>query len=57
MLIGKLLYFSAKKSSSPADIAGKLAEFGFPSSVETHKFAEEIVAKVPRKASGLNVCS
>ncbi|XP_058070321.1 pre-mRNA-splicing factor ATP-dependent RNA helicase DEAH1-like isoform X2 [Magnolia sinica] len=44
----------SKTSSSPADVVGKLVEYGFSSSAETRLFAEEIFARVPRKASGLN---
>lgn len=34
-----------KKSSSPADAVGKLVEFGFSSSGETHAFAEGCLPK------------
>ncbi|CAN1351274.1 Pre-mRNA-splicing factor ATP-dependent RNA helicase DEAH1 [Linum perenne] len=43
-----------KEAKSPADIVGKLEELNCPSSSKTRLFAEEIFAKVPRKASGLN---
>jgi len=45
---------AAKQATSPADLVGKLVEFGI-SSVDTHAFAEEIFSRVPRKSSGLNV--
>lgn len=45
----------AKQASSPADVVGKLVEFGLSASSETRSFAEEIFSKVPHKASGLNV--
>ncbi|KAI9079448.1 hypothetical protein K1719_038530 [Acacia pycnantha] len=45
----------SKQSTSPADVVGKLVEFGFSSTGETRAFAEEIFARVPRKASGLNI--
>ncbi|XP_043706537.1 pre-mRNA-splicing factor ATP-dependent RNA helicase DEAH1 [Telopea speciosissima] len=44
----------SKQASSPADVVGKLVEFGLSSSTETRVFAEEIFSRVPRKASGLN---
>ncbi|KAK7354240.1 hypothetical protein VNO80_19699 [Phaseolus coccineus] len=43
----------SKQATSPADLVGKLVEFGI-SSVDTHAFAEEIYSRVPRKSSGLN---
>ncbi|XP_043706544.1 pre-mRNA-splicing factor ATP-dependent RNA helicase DEAH1-like [Telopea speciosissima] len=46
----------SKQASSPADVLGKLVEFGLSSSTETTVFAEEIFSRVPRKASGLNNC-
>ncbi|QCE14002.1 pre-mRNA-splicing factor ATP-dependent RNA helicase DHX16 [Vigna unguiculata] len=42
-----------KQATSPADLVGKLVEFGI-SSMDTHAFAEEIYSRVPRKSSGLN---
>ncbi|KAB1201290.1 putative pre-mRNA-splicing factor ATP-dependent RNA helicase DHX16 [Morella rubra] len=45
----------SKQATSPADVVSKLVEFGLSSSGETRAFAEEIFARVPRKASGLNV--
>ncbi|KAK4264508.1 hypothetical protein QN277_025671 [Acacia crassicarpa] len=45
----------SKQSTSPADVVGKLVEFGFSSTGETRAFAEEIFARVPRRASGLNI--
>ncbi|KAK6920950.1 DEAD-box helicase, OB fold, partial [Dillenia turbinata] len=47
-------YIIAKQASSPADVVGKLVEFGITASTETRTFAEEIFARVPRKATGLN---
>ncbi|KAH7566062.1 hypothetical protein JRO89_XS08G0077000 [Xanthoceras sorbifolium] len=44
-----------KQAVSATDVFGKLEEFGFPSSTETHLFSQEIFARVPRKASGVNV--
>ncbi|KAF8689953.1 hypothetical protein HU200_041588 [Digitaria exilis] len=44
----------AKECSSAGDLVAKLVEFGFTSSVETHTFAADICAKVPRKASGIS---
>ena len=46
---------AAKECSSTGDLVGKLVEFGFTSSVETRTFAADIYAKVPRRASGINV--
>lgn len=48
-------FVAAKQATSPADVVSKLVEFGLSSSGETRAFAEEIFARVPRKASGLNV--
>ncbi|XP_057952241.1 pre-mRNA-splicing factor ATP-dependent RNA helicase DEAH1-like isoform X2 [Malania oleifera] len=45
----------SKQASSPVDVLGKLEDFGLPISSETRTFAEEIFAKVPRKAPGLNL--
>ncbi|CAK7323257.1 unnamed protein product [Dovyalis caffra] len=42
----------SKAASSSADVFSQLEAFGLPSSTETHSFAQEIFAKVPRKASG-----
>ncbi|XP_014496103.1 pre-mRNA-splicing factor ATP-dependent RNA helicase DEAH1 isoform X1 [Vigna radiata var. radiata] len=42
-----------KQATSPADLVGKLVEFGI-SSMDTRAFAEEIYSRVPRKSSGLN---
>ncbi|XP_052733140.1 pre-mRNA-splicing factor ATP-dependent RNA helicase DEAH1 isoform X2 [Vigna angularis] len=42
-----------KQATSPADLVGKLVEFGI-SSMDTLAFAEEIYSRVPRKSSGLN---
>ncbi|KAL5723084.1 RNA helicase [Ranunculus cassubicifolius] len=44
----------AKEGSSPADLVGKLVEYGLPSSAETRSFAQEVFAKVPRKSAGLS---
>ncbi|PQQ07556.1 pre-mRNA-splicing factor ATP-dependent RNA helicase DEAH1 isoform X1 [Prunus yedoensis var. nudiflora] len=44
-----------KQAKSPADVVGKLVEFGLSSSAETSAFAEDIFARVPRKESGLNL--
>ncbi|KAL5752131.1 hypothetical protein ACOSQ2_022638 [Xanthoceras sorbifolium] len=44
-----------KQAVSATDVFGKLEEFGFPSSTETHLFSQEIFARVPRKASGVNL--
>ncbi|XP_020209925.1 pre-mRNA-splicing factor ATP-dependent RNA helicase DEAH1, partial [Cajanus cajan] len=43
----------SKQATSPADLAGKLVEFGI-SSTDTRSFAEEIFSRVPRKSTGLN---
>ncbi|KAL5981951.1 Pre-mRNA-splicing factor ATP-dependent RNA helicase DEAH1 [Asimina triloba] len=48
---------ATKSATSPADAMSKLIEHGFSSSAETRLFAEEIFARVPHKASGLNVGS
>ncbi|KAK8604564.1 hypothetical protein V6N13_099500 [Hibiscus sabdariffa] len=45
----------AKQAASPADVLGKLVEYGLPSSTDARLFAEEIFGKVPRKASGENL--
>ncbi|KAK8511722.1 hypothetical protein V6N13_029316 [Hibiscus sabdariffa] len=45
----------AKQAASPADVLGKLVEYGLPSSTDVRLFAEEIFSKVPRKASGENL--
>lgn len=50
-----IIVVAAKQATSPADVVGKLVEFGCSSTGETRTFAEEIFARVPRKASGLNV--
>ena len=47
-------WVAAKQAASPADLAGKLVEFGI-ASTETRAFAEEIFSRVPHKSSGLNV--
>lgn len=44
----------AKECSSTGDLVGKLVEFGFTSSAETHNFATDIYAKVPRRSSGIS---
>ncbi|KAE8124420.1 hypothetical protein FH972_019308 [Carpinus fangiana] len=44
----------AKQATSPADVEGKMVEFGLSSSTETRAFAAEIFSRVPRKASGEN---
>lgn len=44
----------SKESSSPADLMGKLVEFGLNQSNDTRLFAEEIYTKVPQKQSGLS---
>ena len=36
------------------DLVGKLVEFRFTSSAETHAFASDVYAKVPRRASGIS---
>lgn len=43
----------SKQAASPADLAGKLVEFGI-SLTDTRAFAEEIFSRVPRKLAGLN---
>ncbi|CAK8572444.1 unnamed protein product [Lathyrus sativus] len=43
----------SKQATSPADLMGKLVEFGV-SIADTRGFAEEIFSRVPRKSSGLN---
>ncbi|RHN76845.1 putative PWI domain-containing protein [Medicago truncatula] len=43
----------SKQATSPADLVGKLVEFGF-SSTDTRAFVEEIFSRVPRRSSGLN---
>ncbi|MED6192048.1 hypothetical protein PIB30_006548 [Stylosanthes scabra] len=43
----------AKQAASPADLAGKLVDFGISSS-DTRAFADEIFSRVPHKSSGLN---
>ncbi|KAI5410222.1 pre-mRNA-splicing factor ATP-dependent RNA helicase DEAH1 isoform X1 [Lathyrus oleraceus] len=43
----------SKQATSPADLMGKLVEFGI-STTDTRGFAEEIFSRVPRKSSGLN---
>ncbi|XP_054805557.1 pre-mRNA-splicing factor ATP-dependent RNA helicase DEAH1-like isoform X2 [Prosopis cineraria] len=45
----------SKQATSPADVVGKLVEFGCSSTGETCAFAEEIFARVPHKSSGLNI--
>ncbi|KAL7192227.1 hypothetical protein ACSBR2_024134 [Camellia fascicularis] len=45
----------SKTTSSPSDFVGKLVDIGLSASTETRAFAEEIYAKVPRKASGINL--
>ncbi|XP_028765077.1 pre-mRNA-splicing factor ATP-dependent RNA helicase DEAH1 isoform X2 [Neltuma alba] len=45
----------SKQATSPADVVGKLVEFGCSSTGETRAFAEEIFARVPRRSSGLNI--
>ncbi|KAK8945605.1 putative pre-mRNA-splicing factor ATP-dependent RNA helicase [Platanthera guangdongensis] len=44
----------SKESSSPADLMGKLVEFGLPSSKDTRSFTEEIYSRFPPKQSGLS---
>lgn len=44
-----------KQASSPADVVGKLVEFGLSSSSDTRAFAEEMFARVPRKSGGVNL--
>ncbi|XP_012570929.1 pre-mRNA-splicing factor ATP-dependent RNA helicase DEAH1 [Cicer arietinum] len=43
----------SKQATSPADLMGKLVEFGI-STTDTRAFAEEIFSRVPRRSSGLN---
>lgn len=45
----------SKQAVSAADVQTKLEEFGCSSSTETRTFAQELFARVPRKAAGLNV--
>ncbi|CAA7026587.1 unnamed protein product [Microthlaspi erraticum] len=45
----------AKKSKSPTQLVGELVDYGFTSSGETRSFAEEIFARVPRKAAAVNL--
>lgn len=45
----------SKQAMSPADVQTKLEEFGCSSSTETRTFAQELFARVPRKAAGLNL--
>lgn len=54
-IFGNMLVFAAKQATSPADVVNKLVEFGCSSTGETRAFAEEMFARVPRKATGLNV--
>lgn len=49
------LYFAAKKSSSPRDLAVQLEENGFPKSADTQAFAQQLYNRVPRKKTGINV--
>ncbi|ESR53945.1 hypothetical protein CICLE_v10024265mg, partial [Citrus x clementina] len=44
----------SKQAVSAADVQTKLEEFGCSSSTETRTFAQELFARVPRKAAGLN---
>ncbi|GAB2270078.1 Pre-mRNA-splicing factor ATP-dependent RNA helicase DEAH1 [Dionaea muscipula] len=44
-----------EKASSPAEVVGKLVEYGLKSSSETTEFAQEIFARIPRKKSGVNL--
>jgi hypothetical protein len=55
LLNGNVAFVAAKKANSPADVVGKLVEYGLPSSSDTHTFAEELFSRVPRQASGVNV--
>ena len=48
---------AAKQAKSSNDLLSKLQDFGFPSTPQARSFAEEILARVPRKAAGLNVGS
>ncbi|XAR49995.1 RNA helicase [Bertholletia excelsa] len=45
----------SKTASSPSDFVGKLVDFGLSATNETRAFAEEIFAKVPRRASGISL--
>ncbi|XP_057473852.1 pre-mRNA-splicing factor ATP-dependent RNA helicase DEAH1 [Actinidia eriantha] len=45
----------SRTTSSPSDFLGKLVDIGLSATSETRAFAEEIFAKVPRKASGINL--
>ncbi|XP_022739034.1 pre-mRNA-splicing factor ATP-dependent RNA helicase DEAH1 isoform X2 [Durio zibethinus] len=45
----------AKQAASPADVLGKLEEYGLPSTSDVRSFAQEIFGRVPRKASGENL--
>lgn len=45
----------SKQAVSAADVQTKLEEFGCSSSTETRTFAQELFARVPRKAAGLNL--
>eukprot|EP00249_Psilotum_nudum_P022504 c28541_g1_i3 orf=362-3079(+) len=45
---------SARKSLSARDLAMQLSQNGLPSSLETHRFAEELFNRVPHTASVLN---
>lgn len=47
--------FPAKQAVSPTDVLAKLEEFGLPSSADTRLFSQEVFARVPRKATGVNV--
>ncbi|XP_047311704.1 pre-mRNA-splicing factor ATP-dependent RNA helicase DEAH1-like isoform X1 [Impatiens glandulifera] len=44
----------SKSAASPSDFVSKLVDIGLSSTSQTHAFAKEIFAKVPRKASGLS---
>jgi len=48
-------FVAAKTASSPTDFVSKLVDFGLSATSETQAFAEEILARVPRKTSGVNV--
>lgn len=45
----------SKQASSPSDFVSKLVDTGLSSTSQTQAFAQEIFAKVPRKASGLSL--
>ncbi|XP_052179682.1 pre-mRNA-splicing factor ATP-dependent RNA helicase DEAH1-like isoform X2 [Diospyros lotus] len=45
----------SKTVSSPTDFVSKLVDFGLSATSETRAFAEEILARVPRKTSGVNL--